>query len=117
MLIVSVGSMVAFMLVFVQGIRFALATRPTRQADNCEVAFLEFASLLQVSAFCWLWFAEPWKLTYNTPASTMFVGFTIFTAGYFARRIGALITGRERRKSERQVEDGHADRRVRRPLE
>jgi hypothetical protein len=34
----------------------------------------------------------------------MFVMFTIVTAAYFYRRMGALIVGRNRRRQERRVE-------------
>ncbi|PVZ19939.1 MULTISPECIES: hypothetical protein [unclassified Pseudomonas] len=114
MAIVSILALIAFLAVFVNGIRFALMTTHRRQADNCEVGFIMAGALGYVMAFVSIWLCEPWKLTANSPASTMLVGFTIFNAAYFFRRIGALIDGRERRKTERRAEDESADRRVRR---
>ncbi|WP_148485278.1 hypothetical protein [Pseudomonas massiliensis] len=117
MLIVSMLALISFVLVFIHGAVFALLPRPRRQADNCEVAFMMAVAFCYVVTFTFLWVYEPWKLTANTPPSAMFVGLTIFNAGYFFRRIGALIDGRERRRNQRRAEDESVDRRVRRPSE
>jgi glucan phosphoethanolaminetransferase (alkaline phosphatase superfamily) len=117
MLIVSMLALISFILVFIHGLVFAVLPRPRRQADNCEVAFIMAESFCYVMAFICLWMYEPWKLTANTPPSAMLVGLTIFNAGYFFRRIGALIDGRERRRNQRRAEDDSVDRRVRRPSE
>lgn len=117
MLIVSLLALLEYLAVFVQGIRFALRTNSRRQADNTEVAYIMLGSAIYVLSFAMLWFFEPWKLTYNTPPSVMLVGTTIFSASYFFRRIGAMINGRERRRTDRRAEDDDADRRVRRPIE
>lgn len=117
MLIVSTLALISFVLVFMHGAVFALQTSARRQADNCEVAFMMAVSLCYVMSFTCMWVYEPWKLTANTPPSAMFVGLTVFNAGYFFRRIGALIDGRERRRTERRAEDESGERRVRRPPE
>ncbi|MBD1553615.1 hypothetical protein [Pseudomonas typographi] len=117
MLIVSILALISFLMVFIHGAVFAVQAGHHRQADSCEVAFIMAASFCYVMSFVCLWMYEPWKLTANTPASTIFVGFTIFNAGYFFRRIGALINGRERRKQFRRAEDDGTERRVRRPVE
>lgn len=117
MLIVSLLTNLAYALVFARGALFAIVTTRRRQADNCEVAFMMTASLLYIICFICIWVFEPWKLMNNSPASTMFVGLTIFNAAYFFRRIEALTIGRERRRDERREEDLRADRRTRRPPE
>lgn len=117
MLIISLLAFVAFGAVFVRGIIFALKPGNRRQADNAEVAFMLTGSFCYVVSFICLWVFEPWKVTNNSTWSTMFMGFTIFNAAYFYRRIEAMTVGRERRKKERRAEDGCADRRERRPDE
>lgn len=118
MLIVSIAALLAYGLVMLRCALFALDAKPHRQADSAEVGYIVTGSILYVLAYLCLWLFEPWKLITNSPASVMFVMFTIFTAAYFYRRVGALIVGRERRTSERRIEDRDGeDRRVRRPPE
>lgn len=117
MLLISLLANLAYAAVFARAALFALITNARRQADNCEVAFIMTGAFVYVVTFMGIWVFEPWKMTSNSPFSAMFVGSTIFHAAYFFRRLGALIVGRERRKSERRDEDLSADRRTRRPSE
>jgi len=110
MLIVSIAALIAFSFVMGRGIRFALMTTARRQADNQEVAEILGGSILYAAAYAILWIWEPHKLIANSIPSIMFVMFTIVTAAYFYRRIGALIDGRDRRRQERR--HGEESRRV-----
>jgi NADH:ubiquinone oxidoreductase subunit 6 (subunit J) len=108
MLLISLGAFLAYMLVMLRCIAFAIDTTDRRQSDNAEVGYILFSTLLLLTSYVCLWVFEPWKLTSNSPYSAMFVGFTIFTAAYFFRRVGALIVGRDRRRTEvRRVRRAH----------
>jgi cbb3-type cytochrome oxidase subunit 3 len=102
MLIVSIAALVAFGLVMARAIFFACRTTDRRQADNAEVAYILMNSILYTAAYIVLWRWEPEKLINNSIPSVMFVMFTIVSAAYFYRRIGALIDGRNRRRTERR---------------
>ncbi|NBB11806.1 hypothetical protein [Pseudomonas sp. SLFW] len=115
MLIISLLAFIAFGAVFARGVIFALKPGARRQADNAEVGFMLTGSFCYVIAYICLWVFEPWKLMSNSPWSTMFMGFTIFNAAYFYRRIEAMTIGRERRRRERRTEDHEGRRRDRRP--
>lgn len=107
MLIVSIAAMLAYGFVIARCAVFAIATTGQRQADNAEVGYLLMNAILYVSAYGLLWLLEPHKLIANSVPSIMFVMFTIVTAAYFYRRIGALIDGRNRRRTERRERDAH----------
>ena len=102
MFIVSIAALVAFALVIGRSIRFAFITTDRRQADNAEVGYILMNSLLYTAAYVALWIWEPAKLINNSIPSIMFVMFTIVSAAYFYRRIGAMIDGRNRRRTERR---------------
>ncbi|WP_263264045.1 hypothetical protein [Pseudomonas sp. RIT-PI-S] len=107
MLLISLAALVAYLLVMLRCIAFAIDTTERRQADNAEVGYILGASLLFLTSYVCLWVFEPWKLTSNSTYSAMFVGFTIFNAAYFFRRVGALIVGRNRRRGPRRAERAH----------
>jgi cbb3-type cytochrome oxidase subunit 3 len=102
MLIVSIAALFAFAMVMGRSIIFAFRTNDRRQADNAEVAYILMNSILYTAAYAALWIWEPAKLINNSIPSIMFVMFTIVSASYFYRRIGALIDGRNRRRVERR---------------
>jgi len=104
MLIVSIAALIAFGFVMARGARFALKPGERRRADDHEVAEILIGSILYVAAYAIIWIWEPHKLINNSIPSIMFVMFTIVTAAYFYRRMGALIVGRNRRRQERRVE-------------
>lgn len=107
MLIASIAALIAYAFVISRAALFALVTSDRRQADNAEVGYILMNAVLYEGAFACLWFLEPQKLITNSPASTMFVMFTIVSAAYFFRRIGALIDGRDRRRGERRDREAH----------
>jgi hypothetical protein len=107
MLIVSIVAMIACALVIARAAHFALVTTDRRQADNAEVGYLLMNSVLYVAAYVYLWLFEPQKLIANSPASIMFVMFTIVSLAYFFRRVGALIDGRNRRRGQRREREAH----------
>lgn len=107
MILISLGAFLAYLLVMIRCIAFAIDTTDRRQADNAEVGYILCSSLLFLTSYVCLWVFEPWKLTANSTYSAMFVGFTIFNAAYFFRRVGSLIVGRDRRKGVRRVRRAH----------
>lgn len=107
MLIISLAAVLAYALVLIRCVIFALHPRERRQSDNAEVGYILLSSLLLLISYACLWVFEPWKLINNSTYSAMFVGFTIFNAAYFFRRIGALIAGRDRRRGVRRVREAH----------
>lgn len=107
MLIASIGALIAYALVIGRAAIFAWVTTDRRQADNAEVGYIMMNAILYEAAFACLWYLEPHKLVSNTAPSIMFVMFTIVTAAYFFRRIGALVIGRNRRRDNRRVREAH----------
>jgi len=107
MLLISLGAVVAYLLVLIRCVVFALDPKDRRQSDNAEVGYILCSSLLLLISYACLWVFEPWKLTNNSTYSAMFVGFTIFNAAYFFRRVGALIIWRDRRRGVRRVREAH----------
>lgn len=107
MLLISLAAVLAYTLVLIRCAIFAISPRERRQDDNAEVGYILLSSLLLLISYACLWVFEPWKLTNNSTYSAMFVGFTIFNAAYFFRRIGALIVGRDRRRCMRRVREAH----------
>lgn len=107
MILISLAAFMGYLLVTIRCLVFAIDTKDRRQSDNAEVGYILGASLLFLTSYVCLWVFEPWKLTNNSTYSAMFVGFTIFNAAYFFRRVGALIVGRDRRRGVRRVRSAH----------
>ncbi|UZJ58573.1 hypothetical protein OKW98_18525 [Pseudomonas sp. KU26590] len=105
MLIVSIAALIAFSMVIGRAILFSFRAKGCRQADSAEVAYILTNSLLYTAAYIALWIWEPAKLINNSIPSIMFVMFTIVSASYFYRRIGAMTDGRNRRRIERRGAD------------
>ncbi|RAU40178.1 hypothetical protein [Pseudomonas sp. RIT411] len=107
MLLIAITAVFAYSLVIARCIWFAANGNRFRQDDRTEVMFIVTASTLYVLAHLALWLMEPWKLASNSPASSLIVAHTIFCGGYFFRRIGALVDGRDRRQVQRRVRRAH----------
>lgn len=107
MLIVSIAAMIAYTLVCARCGLFIWKCTDRRQADTTEVAIILMNSILYICAFACLWYFERWKLVNNSVPSIMFVMFTIVSAGYWFRRVGALVDGRQRRHTARREREAH----------